>query len=203
MSEVLEQKPYYFLHTFVGSHSRTFGSLMMDAGRGWAAHYKIDTFLDTKEETADGLHHALGLDLREVMCTVSKPAPELAVTYHDNYGLVLEGAVKACFDNDSGCALQANGTYNDFVFRFTNPSTPQDLMEKWYDGFTAETNFTWNEVVLHKGARVAGFFYDPNKPPSFPDPPNVTGRKRGEDYEQILQKAQRCGLAALHINAKF
>jgi hypothetical protein len=203
MTEYLSDQPYYFLHTLVGARSRELGRMMISAGRSeQPLHHKVDLFLNASPETPEGVNLALGLDLREVMCTVSKRSP--AVHYHDNYGLVMEGNVKACFDNDSGCDLQEDGTYSAPFFDFANSSSPEALMGDWYDEYEARKgSITWNEVILEKGSRVAGVFFDSDKPPLFPDYPKVTGRTEGEEYDLFLEKARRCGLAVLHIQAKF
>lgn len=203
MTELLVERPYYFLHTFVGNQSMKHNEIMQKSGRtDWARMNKIDAFLYAPE-TPGGIEYALGLDLREVFCTVSKKSP--AVTYHGNFGLVLDGAVKACFDNDSGRVLQDDGTYNDFVFSFTNRSTPEDLMGKWYDEYTKRGTFAWNEAILEKGSSVIGAFLDSSGPPEFPEMMSEVNDAytRGELYENFVSKIRRCGLAILEIESIY
>lgn len=196
----MESKPYYFLHTLIGSHDKSFYR-QMSARPNRPEHYKIFSFLNATPETPDGISYSMGLDLREVMCTVSKRVP--AVSYHNNYGLILDGIVKKCFDNDSGCAVQEDGTYNNFCFDFTNKSTPDALVGEWYDNWLARDRPIWNEVVLAKGSRVIGAFHDPNRPPRFPDIRDESGLAYGEKYDKFIDKVRRCGLALIEFESRF
>lgn len=200
--ELLKSRPYYFLHTLIGTHSREFGRIMLAAGRSdFPELYKIESFLNSEDDTPQGVADYMGLDLREIMCTVSRPSP--SVNYHRRYGLVLDGNVRVCYDNDSGAGLQEDGTYNDHMFEFTSETTPDELMGEWYDEYKKAVKFTWNEVVLEKGAEVIGVFYDPKKTLRFPESRTESRRTQQEEFELFLDKAERCGLPVLHIDAKF
>ncbi len=197
MSE-LANKPYYLLHTLVGYRGDALGPIFYDHNREWPPLRKMDVFLEAEPETPEGVTEAFGLDIREVMCTVSRRRP--AVTYHSPYGLVLEGEVKACFDNDTGKSLQEDGTYSDNAFDFTHESTPEQLMGKWYKGFTRSSHFTWNEAILAKGSKVAGAFHDPRAKTMGLSVSDCRYPK--VEYGQFLDKVQRCGLELLEITAK-
>ncbi len=199
MPEVLLEQPYYFLHTLVGNSGRAFGPLMTRHNRAWPPLRKMETFLGADPESAEGASLALGLDLREVMCTVSRKSP--AVTYHSPFGLVLEGSVKACFDNDTGKVLTEDGTYNDATFDFTHESTPDQLMGEWYEKFTHASRFTWNEVILEKNSKIIGAFHDPRI-----ESMRVLisdCREPKLEYSRFMEKVQKCGLALLEITDKF
>lgn len=200
MAEFIPVQPHYFLHTLVGATDNYFGERMSANGREWPlSPYKIDVVLDAQPESAEGITHALGLDIRQVMATVSKVSP--ATTYHNSYGLVLEGEAVGFYDNDSGKGLRLDGTYSDSLIGFTKPTTLDELTTEWYDKFVPSRQFTWNEVILAKGARVIGAFYDPRHNPG--KLPTANGRPEAEEYEMFLDKIKRCSLKILEIEAKF
>jgi hypothetical protein len=177
MAEAIPQQDYYFLRTLVG-------------------YGKMEMFLRAEPDTPEGITEALQLDSREVMCTVSAPAP--AVTYHSPFGLIFEGEVRACFDNDTGAVLQSDGTYNDHVFELTNPSTPEELMGDWYKNFIRRSDFFhWNEVILAKGSRVVGAFHDPRIERM--DAHISACANPMEEYRRFMEKVQNCGLGLLDI----
>ncbi|HSH55820.1 MAG TPA: hypothetical protein VK983_03270 [Candidatus Limnocylindrales bacterium] len=204
----LPERPYYLLHTLVGATDPGLDALIVTSAENRMPPYseerpvpwsKIDMLLEAVPESPEGVTESLLLSRREVMATVSKPDP--AVVYHHPYGLVLDGKIKECFDNDTGKVLQADGTYNSHVFDFTHPTTPDELLGDWYEDFTNAGSLTWNEAILSRGSEVIGAFRDPRL-----DTTHRAITDRGEtpsEYDLFIDKVRRCGLEVLDITAKF
>ncbi|MDB5175871.1 MAG: hypothetical protein JWM81_729 [Candidatus Saccharibacteria bacterium] len=202
------ERPYYLLHTLVGDIDPAMQKLCFTPEGEWAAPFsdqhpvprrKIDLFLEAVPENPQGVTESMLLSRREVMTTVSKTNP--AVTYHRPYGLILDGEIKECFDNDSGKVLQSDGTYNSHVFDFTNPIEPDGLLGPWYDEYTSARSLLWNEAVLKKGSKVIGAFRDPRLDTTHQA---ITGRGESpSEYDLFMDKVQKCGLGVLDITARF
>ncbi len=189
------EKPYYYLHTMVDTNAAVFSSIMGQHGRERPPIKKLDVFLSASDETPDGVSRAMGFDVREVLCTISKSNP--AVTYHKPYGLVLDGVMKSCFDGDTGKVLKSDGEYDDHLFDFTNETTADHILGEWYDDYELKNRFTWNEALLAKGARVVGAFHDPR----IETMRQIGGTK--EEYRQFIDKVGRCGLDLFQVTTKF
>lgn len=159
---------------------------------------KIDLFFHA-EDSSEGIAKALGLDLREVMTTVTRTDP--AFTYHSSFGLVLDGEIKACFDYDTGKLLLENGEYNDHLFSFTHQTTPEELAGRWYEERKTWEAFTWNEAILAKGSRVTGAFYDPRCSTDSISP--LMSENKIIEFKKFLDKVNRAKLPLLEIRAKY
>lgn len=187
----------HLFYTLFGPHAYAFPKIMRKAGRD-PDFWKIDSFLSAPD-SGEGINRNLGLDLREIICTVSKTSP--AVTYHRSFGLVIEGEVKAYFDNDTGKVLQEDGRYNDYLFEFTHQTTRQFLLGPWYEQFTGGNYFIWNEAILDKGSRVIGAFYDPQIDRDLMKFDYSHYQER--EFDLFFDKAQKIGLPLIPISAKF
>ncbi len=193
-----QQESHYFFRTLIGTNPEVFYDIMKRSGRGRIGPWQIENFLDAPD-SLEGINLALGLDLREVMCTVSKRSP--AVTYHRPFGLILEGNIKSFYDNDSGKRLLENGMYNNFIFDFTREVGLNYLLTQWYLTFENAQRFIWNEGILEKGSRVIGAFFDPNidqKKMDYRYSPYAE-----PEFDSFIKKAKSSGLELLEISAKF
>src|SRR5437763_1587257 len=124
----LSERPYYLFHTLFGKHDRTHHRVLSLHGRNCDEIFKIDSFLNAPNPP-EVIAFSLGLNIREVICTISQLSP--AVTYHRPYGLILHGEIRVSYDNDSGLLLQENGEYKGEPFSFVNETTPDELLGKW------------------------------------------------------------------------
>lgn len=196
MSEVVGEP--LLLYTLYGWNAEAFPKIMRRAGRDFGGAWKINTFLRAPE-SPEGIEQALGLDLREVFCTVSRFDP--AVTYHRPYGLVLTGQVRGYYDDDTGKVLQEDGEYSGGKYDFASEITKDELMNGWYEKFQRTERFIWNEAILAKGARVIAAFYDPKADATLEsyDYSPFGCRER----ELFLEKAKKSGLSLVQIAAKF
>jgi len=87
----------------------------------------------------------MGLDIREVMCCVSKINP--AVTYHNPFGLILTGKIKCVFDGDSGLIMNADGTYTlKNHYKSANKTNIKRIMNWGYKNFENSKKFDWMKL---------------------------------------------------------
>ncbi len=190
-------KDCHLLHSFIGYYTDEFFRVM---GERDPDHEKFMTFYHSEDDVSE-LEKRLGLDVREIICCVSKPDP--AVVYHRPYGLILSGKIKAMFDNDSATSMLPDGTYNGLrPADFTNETDLQTLMTTWYDKFEEARAFTWNEAILRKGSKIVGAFHDPAFDPGRMQFAGMCTYKE-QEYLKFLEKIDRLGLNLLEINAKF
>lgn len=193
---------FYFLHTLTGEYtSRHFDILMAHFGewdKGWS-HWKTENFIEGPD-TAEGMALHMGLAFREVMCTLSRVRN--AVSYHLPYGLILEGEVARCFDDDSGLYLGADGVYEGDVLAATTEVSLANLAANYDKSFGSRVSKRkWNEVVLKKGAKIVGAFHDPGMSPLWH---KQSGDLAPEDeYRQVMKKCRALGLKVLEIEAKW
>lgn len=193
-------KDYYFFHSFVENQADVFRRLMYNAGRDPDGE-KFYNFYHSGDSVQE-VEKSLGLDIREIMCCVSKVDP--AVVYHRPFGLILSGKPKVFFDNDSGNVMLPDGTYNSkpYYSSTTKQVSLDTLLTSWYDTFSKRNGRSrWNEAILNKGSKIIGAFHDPNY--DFEMMSFAYGSTFQEkEYCKFLEKIDQLCLNLIEINAK-
>jgi len=192
-------KNCHLFHSFIGDYQPDLIRLLMNEHGRNPNYEKFLTFYNGGNSVEE-LEKSLGLDVREIMCCASKTEP--AVFYHRPYGLILSGEAKVMFDNDSGLMMLPDGTYpTEPFFDFTHKVDLQTLMTTWYDQFLESPGLAWNEVVLKKGSKIVGAFYDPSFDPSWMACAGYCTFKE-QEYSKFLEKVKNLGLDLLEIKSK-
>ncbi len=190
----------HLLHSFVGAYPDNFMNLMRRIHGRNPDIEKFMTFYRAGNSVGD-LERSLGLDVREVMCCVSKIDP--AVAYHRPYGLILSGEVKMMFDNDSGIMMLPDGTYPcESGHDFAHEADLQTLMTTWYDGFSKSPYFIWNEVILKRNSKIVGAFHDSSFDPESLRYAGDCAFKE-QEYPRFLDKVKQLQLSLLDVSARF
>ncbi|MBT3397733.1 hypothetical protein HOA55_02895 [archaeon] len=189
----------HLFHSLMGNHPNEFSRLMRQKhGRDPDSEKFINFY--RSGNSVEELEESLGLDVREIMCCISKTDP--AVFYHRPYGLILSGEVKVMFDNDSGLSMMPDGTYpHESKYDFVRESDLQTLMTSWYSKFPESGQFIWNEAVLGKNSKIVGAFHDPSFDPNSMRCAGSCTLKE-QEYPKFLEKVKRVGLRLREIAVK-
>ena len=186
-------RPLYLLHTLLKSFPPELTRYLTGLGHVIIPR-KTDNVLRGGDSIAD-IEVALALAHREIICTLSR-APDDAIYYHAEYGLVLDGEVRTCYDNDSGWTYADNGRYERPPLRpYANEITLEALADN-YDKLHPHGATNWNEVILHPGARVVGAFVDRGDYAyMLPD--------MKEALDLFLEKCEAVGLPILEVRSRL
>jgi len=180
----------FLFHTLLGNFPRHLISYLRRLGIN-TEYKKLDNFLYGAGDIAS-VENRLGLAHREIMCTLS--TKETAVYYHAPFGLIIDGEVRICYDNDSGLQYNEHGEYTGAPFHFTHETGIQAIADN-YDKIHPVNVFKWTEVILRPGARIIGAFIDKERA-------LLCSQEEEENVKRFLDRSNHLNLPLLEVQRR-